>query len=164
MTSIFIPLHAHGPNRMARDETPYPPTRSWVLSLFYGSPLFLLRNLLLLSRGSLGEASQGFILLSFIFCQLLFPSKPLAPSSHKVRYNPLLAWKTQCPNQCMGWMRGKKMKSGKYGGNERWPFMNPPSGNSNPIGTNLIGNLVIPPRCGQVERHKVQAHVRSKNN
>jgi hypothetical protein len=86
--------------------------------IFYGSLCFLLRSLLFLSRGSLGEASEGFILLDFIFFQLLLPSGPLAPSSHKVRYNPLLAWKTQCPNQCMGWMRGKKMKSGKYGGND----------------------------------------------
>jgi hypothetical protein len=28
MNSSVIPLHAHGPNRLARDETPYPPTRS----------------------------------------------------------------------------------------------------------------------------------------
>jgi hypothetical protein len=45
----------------------------------------------------------------------------------------------------MGWMSGRKMKSGKYGGSGRWPFMNPPSGNSNPMGTNLLGHPVIPP-------------------
>jgi hypothetical protein len=113
-----IPLQAHGPNRLARDETPSPPTRT-CFYYFYASLCFLLRSLLLLSRGSLGEASEGFILLAFIFCQLLLPSWPLAPSSHKVKYNPLLDWETQCTNQCMGWMRGKKMKSDKYGGNER---------------------------------------------
>jgi hypothetical protein len=26
----------------------------------------------------------------------------------------------------MGWMSGRKMKSGKYGGSGQWPFMNPP--------------------------------------
>ena len=117
--------HSHGPNRFTCDETPYPPTRSWFI-IFYGSLCFLLRSFLLLSWGSLGEASQGFILLAFIFCQLLLPSGPLAPSSHKVRYNPLICWPTQCLNQCMGWMKGKKMKSGKYGGRGRWNFMNPP--------------------------------------
>jgi hypothetical protein len=28
MNSSVILLHAHGPNRLAHDETPYPPTRS----------------------------------------------------------------------------------------------------------------------------------------
>ena len=55
--------------------------------LFYGSLLFLLRSLLLLSQGSLGKESQGLI-LDFNFFQLLLPSGPLAPSSHKARYNP----------------------------------------------------------------------------
>jgi hypothetical protein len=40
--------------------------------------------------------------------------------------------------------------------------MNPPSGISNIMGTSLLGHDVIPPRCGQVERHKVQAHIRGK--
>jgi len=53
----------------------------------------------------------------------------------------------------------KKMKSGNYGRSERWPFMNPPSRNSNPMGTILLGQPVIPARCGQVEKHKVQAHI-----
>ena len=56
------------------------------------------------------------------------------------------------------------MKGGKYGGSGRWPFMNPPSGNSNPMGTSLLGHRVIPSKCGQVEKNKVQAHVRSKKN
>jgi hypothetical protein len=69
---------------------------------FMGPSFFLLRSLLFLSRDPLGEASEGFVLLDFIFFQLLLPSGPLSPSSHKARYNPLLAWKTQCPNQCRG--------------------------------------------------------------
>jgi hypothetical protein len=28
MNNSVILLHAHGPNRLGRDETPYPPTRS----------------------------------------------------------------------------------------------------------------------------------------
>jgi hypothetical protein len=54
--------------------------------LFYRSP-FLTEKPLLLSRESLGEASQGFI-LDFNFFQLLLPFGPLALSSHKARYNP----------------------------------------------------------------------------
>jgi hypothetical protein len=115
MNGSVIPLHSHGPNRLARDETPILQLRLDLL--FYGFLCFLLRSFLLLSRGSLGEASEGFVLLAFIFCELLLPSGHLAPSSHKVRYNPLLVWQTQCSNQCRGWMRGKKMKSDKYGGN-----------------------------------------------
>jgi hypothetical protein len=37
--------------------------------------------------------------------------------------------------------------------------MNPPGGNSLLRETNLLGHSVIPPRYGQVKRHKVQAHV-----
>jgi hypothetical protein len=42
--------------RLARDETPFPSTRSCFI-IFYGSLCFLLRSFLLLSQGSLGEAS-----------------------------------------------------------------------------------------------------------
>jgi hypothetical protein len=97
---------------------------------FMGTSFFLLRIFLLLSRGYLCEAFEGFFILALIFCQLILSSGPLAPSSHKARYNPLLAWQTQCLNQCRGWMRGKVMKNDKYGGNGRWPFMNLPGGNS----------------------------------
>ena len=76
-----IPLDAHGPNRLARDETPYPLTRSCFI-IFTGPSCFLLRSILLLSRESLGEASQGFILKLLSFASLLLPSRPLAPSSH----------------------------------------------------------------------------------
>jgi hypothetical protein len=82
-------------------------------------PLFLAKKPFIAFSGIPGEASKGFVLLDFIFCQLLLPSGPLAPSPHKVRYNPLLAWQTQCPNQCRGWMRGKKMKSDKHYENGR---------------------------------------------
>jgi hypothetical protein len=97
---------------------------------FMGPSLFLLRSLLLLYRGSLGEEYESFVLLDFIFFLILLPLGPLAPSFHKARYNPLLDWKTQCPNQCRGCVRRKMMKSDKYGGNGQWPFMNPPNGNS----------------------------------
>jgi hypothetical protein len=50
----------------------------------------------------MGEASEGLFLLAFIFCQLLLPSGPLAPSSHKARYNPLLAWKNPMPEPMQG--------------------------------------------------------------
>jgi hypothetical protein len=39
-----------------------------------------------------------------------------------------------------------------------------PSGNSKPMGTSSLGHPVIPPRYGQVDRHKIQAPVRNKNN
>ena len=39
----------------------------------------------MLSQGSLGEASRGFILRLLSFTNLLLPSGPLAPSSHEVR-------------------------------------------------------------------------------
>jgi hypothetical protein len=64
----------------------------------------------------------------------------------------------------MGWMSGTNMESGKYGGSRRWLLMNPPSCNSKPMGTNLLGNPIIPPRYGQVDRHKIQAPVRNKRN
>jgi hypothetical protein len=85
--SSVILLGTHGPNRLARDETPYPLTRSCFI-IFMGPSCFLLRSLLLLSRGSLGEASRGFIFRLLSFASLLLPSGPLAPSSHKARCNP----------------------------------------------------------------------------
>jgi hypothetical protein len=54
------------------------------------------------------------------------------------------------------------MENGKYDGSERWLFMNPPGGNSKPMGTSLLGHLVIPPRHGQVDKYKIQAPVRKK--
>ena len=56
------------------------------------------------------------------------------------------------------------MESGKYGGRGRWLLMNPPSGNSKPMGTSLLGHPVIPPRYGQVDRYKIQAPIRNKKN
>jgi hypothetical protein len=43
-------------------------------------------------------------------------------------------------------------------------FHEPPSGNSKPMGTGLLGNHVIPPRHGQVDKYKIQAPIRNKNN
>jgi hypothetical protein len=54
------------------------------------------------------------------------------------------------------------VKNGMYGGNERWLFRNPPSGNSKPMDTSLLGHPVISPRHGQVDKHKIQAPVRKK--
>jgi hypothetical protein len=56
------------------------------------------------------------------------------------------------------------MESGMYDGNGRWLFRNPPSGNSKPMGTSLLGHRVIPPRHGQVNKYKIQALVRNKRN
>jgi hypothetical protein len=67
-----IPLHSHGPNMLARDEAPYPLTRSCFI-IFYGSLCFLLRSLLLLSQGSLGEESRGFILWLIYFSNYFYP-------------------------------------------------------------------------------------------
>jgi hypothetical protein len=55
----------------------------------------------LLSRGSLGEASRGFILR--LLFSAAFTPRPLAHSSHKVRkVQPLNDWPTLCPDQCNG--------------------------------------------------------------
>jgi hypothetical protein len=72
-----------------------------VLLFFLGPSCFLLRSLLLLSRGSLGEASRGFILRLLSFTSLLLPSGPLAPSSHEIRCSPENR-STQCPDKWNG--------------------------------------------------------------
>jgi hypothetical protein len=64
----------------------------------------------------------------------------------------------------MGWMSGRKVESGKYGGSEGWLLMNLPSGNSKPMGTSLLGYPIIPPRYGQVDRHNNEAPIKEKNN
>ena len=163
LNGSVILRHAYGPNRLARDETPYPPTKSWFY-YFMGPSVSCWEAFYCFLGDPWAKHLKVLFIWLFLFCQLLLPSGPLAPSSHKAMYNPLLAWKTQCMNQCRGWMRGEKIKSDKYGGNGWWPLINPPSGNSNPKGTNFLGHHVIPPRCGQVETHKVQAHVRIKKN
>jgi hypothetical protein len=38
MNSNVIPLHAHGPNRLAHDETPYPPIRYLVYFVLWVPP------------------------------------------------------------------------------------------------------------------------------
>ena len=110
-----ILLGAHGPNRLARDETPHPLTRSCFI-IFMGLSCFLLRSFLLLSRGSLGEASQGFI-IGFKKFPATFTVWAFSPFFPQDKVQPLLAWKTQCSNQCRGYMRQKMMKSDKYGRN-----------------------------------------------
>jgi hypothetical protein len=47
--------------------------------MYFMGPLFLLRSFSLLSRESLGEASQRFQNLAFNSCQLPLPSGPAIP-------------------------------------------------------------------------------------
>jgi hypothetical protein len=54
------------------------------------------------------------------------------------------------------------MERGKYGGSEQCILINPPSGNSKPMGTSLLGDPLIPPRYGQVDRHNIQAPITNK--
>ena len=84
---IVILLHAHGHNRPARDETSYPPTNTLSVYLFYGFP-FLIEKLFIAFPGIPGQSISKVSFLAFNSCQLLLPSGPLAPSSHKARYNP----------------------------------------------------------------------------
>jgi hypothetical protein len=56
------------------------------------------------------------------------------------------------------------MKKWCYDGSGRWLFRNPPSGNPKTTDTGLLGHPVIPPRHGQVGKHKSQAFVRNKRN
>jgi hypothetical protein len=128
---------------MARDETPYPLTRSCFI-IFPGPSCFLLRSLLLLSRGSLGEASRGyqlagipgrsisrFILRLLSFTSLLLPSGPLAPSSHEVRCNPENR-STQCPDKRNGiGERETRCKSGVMMGADDGFSEIPPVANQN---------------------------------
>jgi hypothetical protein len=85
---------------MARDETHYLLIRSSFI-IFIGPSCFLLRSLLFLSRGSLSEASRGFIIRLLSFASLLLPSRPLAPSSHEIRCNPENR-STHCLDKCNG--------------------------------------------------------------
>jgi hypothetical protein len=82
-----IPLHAHGHNRSARDETSYPSTSTLSVYVSYGSP-FLTEKLFTAFSGIPGRSISKVSILDFNSCQLLLPSRPLAPSSHEVRYNP----------------------------------------------------------------------------
>jgi hypothetical protein len=82
-----IPLHAHGHNRSAHDETSHPPTNTLSVYLSYGFP-FLTEKLFTAFSGIPGRSISKVSFLAFNSCQLLLPSGPLAPSSHKARYNP----------------------------------------------------------------------------
>jgi hypothetical protein len=64
-----ILLHAHCHNRSARDETSYPPTNTLSVYLSYRFP-FLTS---LLSRESLGEASQRFHLWLLTLTNYFYP-------------------------------------------------------------------------------------------
>jgi hypothetical protein len=50
-----IPLHAHGPNRPAHDETSHPPTSTLNFDLSYGSP-FLTEKFFIAFSGILGRS------------------------------------------------------------------------------------------------------------
>ena len=82
-----ISLHVHGHNRSARDETSYPSTSTLSVYVSYGSP-FVTENIFTAFLRVPGRSISKVSTLAFNSCQLLLPSGPLAPSSHKVRYNP----------------------------------------------------------------------------
>jgi hypothetical protein len=56
--------------------------------LFLWVPMFLVEKPFTAFSGIPGQSISRFHSLASIFCQLLLPAGPLAPSSHKVRYNP----------------------------------------------------------------------------
>jgi len=122
-----------------------------------------MRILLLLSQGSLGETYRGSLFGFYIF-PATFTRWTFSPFFPQGKVQPLNILPTQCTDQCNGMDEREKMESGKYGGRKRWLLMNPPSGNSKPMGTSLLGHPVIPPRYGQVDRYKIQIPVRNKKN
>jgi hypothetical protein len=78
-----------------------PPIPQLGLDLFfYGSLCFLLRSFLLLSRGSLGEASRGFILR--LLLSAAFTPQAFSPFFPQGKVQPLNDWLTLCPDQCNG--------------------------------------------------------------
>jgi len=101
-----ILLHAHGHNRLARDETSYPSTDTLSVYVSYGSH-FLTEKLFIAFSGIPGRSISKVSTLAFNSCQLLLPSRPLARSSHKARYNPS---QCQCPNKDRGDGRNKDGK------------------------------------------------------
>jgi hypothetical protein len=50
----------------------------------------------------MGEASKGFVLLAFISCQLLLPSRPLAPSSPQGKVQPFASLENPMPEPMYG--------------------------------------------------------------
>jgi hypothetical protein len=69
-------------------------------------------------------------------------SRPLAPSSHEIRYKPFLG-SMNPKTQKMRKNRGRSVESGKY--EREWyddPSRRPPSSNPFPRVTHLLGNHV----------------------
>ena len=58
--------------------------------------------------------------------------------------------------------REARWKSGNMTGKDNDLSEIPPTGNSKPMGTGLLGHHVNPPKHGQVGKRKIQAFVRNK--
>jgi hypothetical protein len=68
-----IPLHAHGPNRSAHDETSYPPTSALSFDLSYGSPFLTEKHFIVFSRiprQSISKVSFWLLTLAIYFYPL----------------------------------------------------------------------------------------------
>jgi hypothetical protein len=116
----------------------------------------------LLSRGSLGEASRGFIFRLLSLTSLLLPFGPLAPFSHEIRYN-LENRSTRCLDKWNGiGERETRWKSDTMMGADDGFSEIPPSGRPKPTDTGLVGHPVNSPKHGQVGKSKIQAVVRNK--
>jgi hypothetical protein len=100
MNSSCIPLHAHGPNMLARDE---PPIHQLGLEfyLFMGPPFFLLRSILLISWGSLGETSQGLIFWLLYFSSYFYPLA-FSPFFPQGKVQPLTIMANPVPEPMQG--------------------------------------------------------------
>jgi hypothetical protein len=94
-------LGTHGPNRLARDETPYPLTRSCFI-IFYGSLLFLAERPFIAFSGILGRSISRSYSKDFIFFQLAFTFWAFSPffPLGKVQFSNDRS--TQCSNKCNG--------------------------------------------------------------
>jgi hypothetical protein len=117
----------------------------------------------LLSQGSLGEASRGFILRLLSFTSLILPSGPLAPSSHEVRCNPENR-STQCPDKGKGISeREIRCKSGTMMGVDDG-FHKSPQRQTKTYRHRLARAPCQSPKHGQVGKCKIQAVVGNKRN
>jgi hypothetical protein len=67
-----IPLHAHGHNRSARDETSYPPTSTLSVYLSYGFP-FLTENIFTAFSGIPGRSISKVSILDLTLANYFYP-------------------------------------------------------------------------------------------
>ena len=123
-----IPLHAHGPNKLAHDGTSHPPTSTLSFDLSYGSPFLTEKSFIAFSRIP-GRSISKVLFWILTFASYFHPLglQPLLPTRQGTTL-PSVANPMPEPRQRE--MRGIMMESGKYGGNGQWPFIDPPSGNS----------------------------------